>query len=135
MSEQLAFSLKHVYPDDPDGIMLEVILRHGDEQVRVPASVDCGAAFCVFSREIGVLLGLDIESGLPKRFGSLAGTLDAFGHDVTIQFAEIVIPATVYFAKHPGIPRNLLGRNGWIRQLRVGLVDYDNTIYLARYDG
>jgi hypothetical protein len=135
MSEQLIFSLKHFYPDDPDGITLEVILRHGDEVVRVPASVDCGAAFCVFSREIGVLLGLDIESGLPKRFGSLAGKIDAFGHDVTIQFAEIVIPATVYFAKYPGISRNLLGRNGWIRQLRVGLVDYENTIYLAQYDG
>lgn len=79
-------------------------------------------------------LGLQIEDGLPKRMRLLTGTLDTFGHEVTIQFEGIAIYAPVYFAKYPGLPHNLLGRNGWIRQLRVGLVDYENAIYLAPYD-
>jgi len=66
--------------------------------------------------------------------GSMTGTLDTFGHEVTIQVNDIVLHSMVYFAKYPGIPRNLLGRNGWIRKLRLGLVDYDNTIYLSPYD-
>jgi hypothetical protein len=134
MSEQLTFALKHRYPDDAEGITLEVILVRGGEQVRVPAKVDTGAEYCIFSREMGQLLGIDIESGMPKRMGSLTGTLETFGHEVTLQFAGIAIHTMVSFAKHYGLPRNLLGRNGWIRQLRVGLVDYDSTIYLSLYD-
>lgn len=38
------------------------------------------------------------------------------------------------FAKYPGLQRNLLGRQGWLRNLRLGLIDYDNLLYLSAYD-
>lgn len=134
MAEQLVFDLKHIYPDNIDGITLEVILVSGTMQTRTQAKLDCGAEHCIFSREVGLKLGLAIENGLPKLMGTLTGVLDTFGHEVTIQFAGIALHSTVYFAKHPGLLRNLLGRQGWIRQLRVGLVDYDNTLYLSPYN-
>ncbi|MEP7343168.1 MAG: hypothetical protein ABI977_35915 [Acidobacteriota bacterium] len=41
---------------------------------------------------------------------------------------------SVYFAKYPGLERNLLGRSGWLRNLRLGLIDYDNLLYLSEYN-
>jgi hypothetical protein len=30
--------------------------------------------------------------------------------------------------------RNLLGRQGWLRKLRIAVIDYDNLLYLSVYD-
>jgi hypothetical protein len=66
--------------------------------------------------------------------GGLAGGLDAFGHNVTLQTGDIAFQSFVYFAKYPNLPRNLLGRRGWLRNLRLGLIDYDNLLYLSAYE-
>ncbi|HEX9002896.1 MAG TPA: hypothetical protein VGB07_23510 [Blastocatellia bacterium] len=66
--------------------------------------------------------------------GGLTGSLDAFGHEVTLQTGDIAFQSLVYFAKHPGLQRNLLGRQGWLRNLRLGVIDYDNRLYLSAYD-
>ncbi len=42
--------------------------------------------------------------------------------------------STVYFAEYYGLPRNLLGKFGWLQQIRFGLVDYDEMIYLSDYN-
>ena len=49
-----------------------------------------------------------------------------------ITFTE-AMQSVVYFAKYPGLPRNLLGRQGWLRNLRLGVIDYDNLLYLSHY--
>ena len=40
----------------------------------------------------------------------------------------------VYFAASPAFRRNVLGRSGWLQQLRVAIVDYDSVLYVAKYD-
>ncbi len=40
----------------------------------------------------------------------------------------------IYFTKYPGLRRNLLGRNGWLRLLQVGLIDYRNLLCLSKYE-
>jgi hypothetical protein len=40
----------------------------------------------------------------------------------------------VYFAKYPGLPRNILGRQGWLHNRRLAVIDYDNLLYLSAYD-
>jgi hypothetical protein len=95
--------------------------------------VDTGAAVCLFSREIGLQLGLEIEQGILIRLGSLTGTLDAFGHDVSLRIGTQTFHTTVYFAKDPGLPLNFLGRQGWLRNILLGIVDYESLLYLARY--
>ena len=72
------------YPDNEDGITVRVGLSSGEFDAEVFAKVDTGSAVCLFSREIGLQLGLDIEQGIPIRLGSLTGTLDAFGHEVSL---------------------------------------------------
>jgi hypothetical protein len=109
-----------------------VILTAGDRVREAFAKVDTGAAVCLFSRKVGVLLGLDIEKGIPLRLETLAGTLDTFGHE--IQTGSLAFQTLVYFAKFPGLSRNFLGRQGWLRNIRLGIVDYENTLYLSLYD-
>jgi hypothetical protein len=130
---QLTFEQEHRYPDDEEGISISIKLTYGDKTLRVDAKVDPGAAVCLFSHEVGLKLGVPIEQGIPKRLGGLAGWLDAFGHEVTLQTGEIAFQSFVYFAKHPDLPRNLLGRQGWLRNLRLGVIDYDNLLCLSAY--
>ena len=131
--KQLNFDQEHIYPDDDDGISLEVELAYGSNAVEVWAKVDPGAAVCLFSYEIGLKLGIPIEQGIPIRLGGLTGTLEAYGHEVTLQTGNIAFQSLVYFAKYLGLQRNLLGRRDWLRNLRLGLIDYDNLLYLSEY--
>jgi hypothetical protein len=134
MSLYLPFDESFHYPDDDDGIIIPVTLKSGALLHLTSAVVDTGGGICLFSREIGELLGFDIEQGEYKRLRTLTGGLDSFGHEVSIKALNIVLDSTVYFARDKGLPRNILGRQGWLRKLRFGLVEYDNLIYLGRYD-
>jgi hypothetical protein len=132
--KQLTFAEELCYKDDEEGIPISVILTYGDKTIRTDAKVDPGSAVCLFSHEDGLDLGLIVEQGTPIRLGGVAGSLEAFGHEVTLQTGQLVFQSTVYFAKYPGLPRNLLGRRGWLRNLRLGLIDYDNLLYLSAYN-
>ncbi len=98
------------------------------------ACIDTGATACLFQREVGESLGLNIETGTLMRFSTLTGPLPAFGHEVTMQVAGLTYQTTVFFAEFYGLPRNLLGKFGWLQQIRFGLVDYDEMIYLSDYN-
>ena len=132
--KQLTFDQEHQYANDDDGIPLEVTLSYAGYEVDVWAKVDPGASVCLFSHEIGQKLGIPIEQGIPIRLGGLGGSLEAFGHEVILQTGDIAFQSLVYFAKYPGLQRNLLGRQGWLRNLRLGVIDYDNLLYLSAYD-
>jgi hypothetical protein len=131
--KQLTFAEEHNYEDDDDGIPLQVRLTYAGNSVEVTAKVDPGCAVCLFSHEVGLALGVPVEQGLSKRLGSLTGSLDAFGHEVTLQTGNIAFQSFVYFAKYPNLPRNLLGRQGWLRNLKLAIIDYDNLLYLSAY--
>ena len=132
--KQINFAEEYRYQDDDEGISIRVLLTYGGKTTRVIAKVDTGAAVCLFSYEDGLDLGIPIEQGIPKRLGGLTGSLDAFGHEVTLQTGDIAFQSIVYFAKYPGLERNLLGRQGWLRNLRLGVIDYDKLLYLNAYD-
>jgi hypothetical protein len=134
MARQLSFNEEHTYPDHSDGITLLTKLDYGGKTIFVTAKVDTGAEVCLFSREDGLDLDIPIEQGIPITLGSLGGPLEAYGHEVTIQAGELAFQSIVYFAKHPGLPRNLLGRRGWLRNLRIAVIDYDNLLCLSAYD-
>jgi predicted aspartyl protease len=102
--------------------------------VHVDAKVDTGAQFCLFSREIGERLGLDVEGGLRREMGTLAGRMTAYGHEVTLETLGLVLSTFVFFSEEGRLPRNLLGRVGWLRLIRLAVVDYEHEIYLSPYD-
>ncbi|MGE0887745.1 MAG: hypothetical protein AB7P14_29850 [Blastocatellales bacterium] len=132
--KQLTFDQEHRYPDSEDGISIEVKIVYAGYEIEVLAIVDPGAAVCLFSHEVGLKLGIPIEQGIPIRLGGLTGTLEAYGHEVILQTGNIAFQSLVYFAKYPGLQRNLLGRRGWLRNLKLAVIDYDKLLYLSAYD-
>jgi hypothetical protein len=134
MAHQLSFDHAYRYPDDASGIAIPLILQYGGLSTPTTANVDCGAEVCLFSNETAQRLGIPVESGIPIVLDSIGGPLEAYGHEVVIQIFGLAFYSFVYFSKYPNLARNLFGRLGGIRQLRLGLVDYDSMIFLHPYN-
>ena len=135
MSYQLSFEHRYYYNLLESGITVEVILQSGGRVVHQSAKIDTGAQYCIFSREIGEDLGLHIEAGLRKEMQSLTGTLVTYGHEVTLETLGLECTTFVFFSEQRKLPRNLLGRTGWLQLVRLAIIDYDQVLYLSHYDG
>jgi len=133
VTHHLSFALTHDYSAE-DAIRLAVTLISGDEVIKTDAFLDTGATCCIFKREIAITLGIDVEAGASMRVGTVTGGFDAYGHTLTLETLGYSFAVMVYFAAHDGLPRNVLGRRGWLDQVRLGLVDHDGRLYLSRYD-
>jgi len=127
----MTFASVHDY--GTDAIIIPVILRLANTATRTDAYLDTGARFCVFKRSLAEPLGLEVETGEPIRLSTVTGSFDAYGHTVTLETLGYSFDVTVYFAAHESFSRNVLGRRGWLDQLRLGLIDYDSKLYLSRY--
>lgn len=134
MNTTLIFTETLSYVDHPAGIVIPVILGYQGNTTQEEAKVDTGAEVCFFKHEIGVRFGISVEQGTPIALNTLAGSLEGFGHEITLQVGELSFESLVYFAKYPGLPRNILGRRGWLRNLKLAVVDYDNLLYLSAHD-
>jgi hypothetical protein len=130
----LDFNIRYEYDSLRSGIFVPVTLRLGETAIPCDAEVDTGSQVCVFQRELGVSLGVDVETGHRIVLSSLGGAVVAFGHFVTLHTLGLEFDSVVYFAEGYNLPRNLLGRDGWLRKLRLAVVDYDAEIYLSLYD-
>lgn len=134
MSETLTFSSRLAYDPAHPSITIPTRLRLGSTTVGAGAKLDTGASCCVFARELGEDLGLDIEAGEQLRIGTVTGSFTTFGHAVTLEAGGVELDTTVYFAAEHGFPRNVLGRRGFADRLRLGIVDYDGLLNVGRYD-
>src|SRR5215510_6781559 len=117
MSTQLTFAEAFLYPDDPSGITMPVVLIYGGKAIRISPKVDTGAAVCLFSHEDGLKLGLPVTQGMPIVLSSLGGPLEAFGQEFTLQTGTLAFQSLVHFAKYPVVPRDVLVCLGWLRNL------------------
>ena len=131
---QLEFDTLYDYGTDKASIEISVALRFGERTVSFPAQFGTGATFCVFERSYAETLGLSVESGMPLRFTTAMGSFDAYGHALTLETLGYSFDVTVYFAAHESFTRNVLGRRGWLDQVRLGLVEYESKLYLSRYN-
>ena len=134
MSFQLSFSRHHKYTDSGSGIPLKATLRFGGAEAICTAKVDPGAQYCLFSRETAEKLGIDVESGIRRNLGTLTGSFIAYSHDVTLTTLDVELESHLCFAKDYDLPRNLLGRIGWLQLIRLAIIDYDLELYLSRYN-
>lgn len=134
MHHKLNFSTAYTYDTSQTGIHLPVALRSGSEVVRFYAKVDTGSSYCIFERQQGDRLGLDIESGTPQRVSTVTGSFLTYAHEVTLLVLGIESTAVVYFAHDENFTRNVLGRQGRLNRVRLGLIDYDSRLYLSDYN-
>jgi len=133
VTHSFSFDVEHGY-SGADAISVPVTLRHGQDKVSFEADVDTGSTFCIFNRGHAETLGLSVESGEPTRFKTVTGSFDAYGHMLTLETLGYSFDVTVYFAARESFTRNVLGRRGWLDQVRLGLVEYESKLYLSRYD-
>ena len=130
----LAFSESFRYADDEEGITFEILLSADvTHKYTVDAKLDTGSTFCVFQRRYAELLGLDVESGEEQRIRTATVSFTAYGHETTMTVGGLEWQATVYFAADENFPVNVVGRVGFLDRLRVGVVDYEQLLYLNAY--
>ncbi len=131
----LAFNKVHRYVTALSGIEVPIVVSVApDRSVGLLAKVDTGADYCIFQREHADELELRMEDGEKKRFATATGALETRGHLVTLASLGYEFESLVFFAVEEGLPRNVLGLQGWLEKFRVGLVHYDRSMYLSHYD-
>lgn len=110
------------------------ILLSSNVNVTLEAKLDTGSDLCVFQRIYADLLNLELESGTAQRIRTAAGSFLAYGHEVKISVRDLEWEAIVYFAEPADFPVNVVGRSGFLDHLRLGVIDYDQLLYLAAYN-
>jgi hypothetical protein len=134
MPHNLQFEISHEYNSAQGGIWLPTVLTVGTLTIDCEAKVDTGAEFCIFQRVLGEALGLEIEQGHLLIMNSVNGVTRTYGHEVELSTLGMAFYGMVYFAEDYGLSRNLLGRNGWLQQVKLAVVDYEETLYLSAYE-
>jgi hypothetical protein len=133
LSPSLEFELVYEYDLTVIGIQVPVTLGVADRQTRVLARIDTGATFCIFERELGEDLRVDVDSGTPQRILTAGGSFLTYGHGVSMVVLGHRFDTEVYFAATEGFGRNVLGRIGWLNRVRLGLIDYEGKLFLSPY--
>jgi hypothetical protein len=129
------FQARHNYSNEPLGITIPIELSYRGNDVRLAAKIDTGAEFCLFQRGYGEMLGIDVEAGERKELRTAnGGSFTVFGHEVSLRVLGFDFSLVAYFPMEPAISRSVLGRQGWLLRVRLGIVDYEQLIYLSRYD-
>jgi len=52
---------------------------------------------------------------------------------LTLSILDIETYATVYFAAEESFTRNVLGRQGFLDRVKLGLIDYEGKLLLSAY--
>lgn len=91
-----------------------------DRHVRTLALVDSGADHCLFQREFGERLGLELDD-LPLASGQTAGgPIQIPVCRLQVEILGQVFECRVGFVEGEKLPNNLLGRQGVFDQIQVG---------------
>lgn len=125
---------KHPYDTTKTGITVPVELSHGPNAVQVDAKLDTGASFCIFKRTYPEVLGQDVERGVPETVSTATGAFRVYGHRLSMAALGFQFKAMVYYAADESVVRSVLGRRGFIEQLRLCLIEHDGELYVSKYD-
>ncbi len=128
------FLFRILYQGGPDITFPILVSSNSQGFYEVDVKLDKGSTFCVFHRRYADLLDIEVERGTLQRMRAATGTFLAYGHDILISVEGIEWHATVFFAEDEFFPVSVVGRVGFLDRLRIGLVDYEQTLYLSAYD-
>jgi hypothetical protein len=134
MIHRLSFRELVNYDPGLPGITVPVTLSVNRVRVDCEAKVDTGSTNCIFARDLGEELGLDIEAGLRLSVGTITGNFVAYLHEINMSLASFEFSGLIGFAEHKEFQRNVLGRRGFVEQIALGLIDYEGKLYLRRHD-
>jgi len=130
----LRFSREHLYPSTTAINLPIILISDAHRRVGLTASLDTGSTYCVFERRYAEYLDLDLQAGVPARIATATGSFYCFGHELTMQVFDLERSVVVYFAEPEAFNINVVGRIGFLDRLQVGIVDYEQLLYLGLYD-
>ena len=119
------------YEESSAGILVPIRLIHGDHSVELSARLDTGAADCLFDRFYADILRL-AGSGIERDYRTVTGSFRAFGHEVTIETLGLQWQALVFFHDLGNPARARIGRRGWLDRVRLGIVHYEQRLFLGQ---
>jgi hypothetical protein len=128
----LDFEALHDYADLSAGILVPIRLIFGDRSVELRARLDTGAADCLFDRYYADVLELP-EQGLERDYRTITGSFKASGHEITVETLGFQWQATVFFCAMGNPANAFLGRRGWLDRVRLGIVHYEQRLYVGQY--
>ena len=134
MNYSLEFPYRYSYESHTHTTLPIVLLSDQSRSVDVVAAVDTGSTFSIFERTYGEALDLNVESGSRERIATATGYFYCYGHELTVSLFDLEWQAVVYFADSEVFRRNVVGRVGFLDRLKVGIVDYEQLLYLGLYD-
>jgi len=132
--ENISFDEVLFYDTLKTGITVSVILKFGDESVDFEAKVDTDASFCIFERKHAERLGLEVERGEEIRISTATDYFFAYKHELQMTVMNIETVSNICFAKEESFTRNVLGRQGWLDRVKLGLIDYEGKLFLGEYN-
>ena len=130
MTFPIDFQKKEIYESLDAGITIGTILRYGNSETFCEAKIDTGSQVCLFSRILADALGIEVENGYQQNFSTLGGGIIAYAHEIELETLGLRFQSYVYFAENYAVNRNLLGRQGWLQLVTLGLNDYKSELYL-----
>ncbi len=131
----LTFEKLIFYDAGKKGITVDMKIQLSETSTIFQAKIDTGSEACIFRRVHGEEIGIEVENGKTQRFGTAAGSFLTYGHWITLTVEGFQIDSYVFFAADENFNRNVLGRNGWLDRVIIGVNDYDGKLYLSRYEG
>ncbi len=131
----LTFKERIEYSGNKQGIELDVIVSiNTTNPVSAIVKLDTGSSFCIFQRYYAESLGLEVEKGTKESIRTAKGNFTSYGHEVLLEFSNLSWTTTVYFAQDESFPVSVLGRIGFLDRLKIGLVDYEQLLYVNSYN-
>lgn len=133
MSYHMSFATLVQYDPGQPSMTVAVTFSLSQDHINCEAKVDTGASLCIFARDLGEQLGLEVESGMRQLVGTVTGTFVVYLHEVNLSVAGLECSAFVGFAEDTGFRHDVLGRRGFLEQITLGLVDYEGQLYRSYY--
>jgi len=124
----------HGYNEYPAVTLPVVLIFDSKTRVGLQAKLDTGSTYCIFEKICADWLDLDLTSGTRTRIETPTGSFYCYGHELTLSVLGLEWQAVVYFAEADGFRTIVVGRVGFLDRVKVGIVDYEQLLYLGLYD-
>jgi hypothetical protein len=130
----LDFPHRHSFASDSAITIPILLLSDIHTYVDFSARLDTGSTYCIFQRKYADWLGLNLASGIEAKIATATGSFYCYGHELTLSVFDLEWQSVVYFAEMEAFAVNVVGRTGFLDRLQVGIVDYEQLLYLGLYE-
>lgn len=133
MAESIDFVKSFIYDAGQTGINIPVEIKLSGKVAAFDAKIDTGSTNCIFARKFGEEIGIEIENGLPKRIRTVREIFLTYEHAITLSVLGYDFDVLVCFAEDVEFQTNVLGRYGFLMQIKLGLIDYEGKVLISPY--